>query len=187
MGTSGLALSMNSCGQSFSLSFMGAEISWSICTTGRWSSWLPDLVRKEDITRVTSPSTKCIHLPGEDSGTWKHSDLQTSFWTDHLKASHCFQCEGEDVWQDCCLGNRWGGGSIHLPGHRPHQPWKSSKNLTFIKSVIWKKKPQLAWSGVYETPRNWVERPNGDSVGKMQMLRPLTGGLLLSALVFTDL
>ena len=122
----------------------------------------------------------------EDSGTWKHSYLQASFWTDHLKASHCFQCEREDVWQDCCLGNRWGEG-LHLPGHRPHQPWKSSKNLTFIKSVIWKKKLQLAWSGVYETPRNWVERPKVDRVGKMQMLRPLTGGLLLSALVFTDL
>lgn len=61
-------LSMNSCGQSFSLSFMGAEISWSICTTGRWSSWLPDLVRKEDITRVTSTSTKCIHLSGRTQG-----------------------------------------------------------------------------------------------------------------------
>lgn len=142
MDTSGLALYMNSCGQSFSLSFMGAEISWRICTTGRWSSWLSDLVRKEDITRVTSPSTECIHLPGEDSGTWKHSDLQTSFWTDHLKASHCFQCEGEDVWQDCCLGNRLGGVFIYLGtgliSHgSPAKIWPSSSLLFDKRNLSW--------------------------------------------------
>lgn len=93
------------------------------------------------------------------------------------------------VWRGGCMTGLlprkqvWGGG-LHSPGRRPHQPWKSSKNLTFIKSVIWKKKPQLPWSGVYEAPRNGIERPKVDSVGKMQILRPLTGGLLLSALAF---